>query len=70
MNSNAPTCSCSLKMVKRQNKITGKSFWGCIKFGKGGCGETASHEDAIADDDAQPTDPEELDLLNSFLGTD
>jgi hypothetical protein len=28
-------------MKERTNKVTGKRFYGCAKFGKGGCGETA-----------------------------
>lgn len=27
-------------MVERRRKTDGKRFYGCAKFGKGGCGET------------------------------
>ena len=32
-------------MLEKTNKVTRQKFYGCAKFGKGGCGETASHED-------------------------
>lgn len=41
----APICSCGLSMKERRNKVTGKPFYGCAKFGRGGCGETVRHED-------------------------
>lgn len=41
----APICNCGIQMVERRNKTTSQLFYGCAKFGKGGCGETAEHED-------------------------
>lgn len=43
--SKAPICSCGNSMVERRNKVTGQKFYGCAKFAKGGCGETADHEE-------------------------
>lgn len=40
-----PLCFCLRPMVQRTNKATGQKFYGCAKFSKGGCGETAEHED-------------------------
>lgn len=49
--SKAPVCSCGIQMVERRNKATGQTFFGCAKFGRGGCGETASTSDSDYGDD-------------------
>lgn len=38
-------------MVERRRKTDGKRFYGCAKFGKGGCGQTTGFGDAIYDSD-------------------
>lgn len=44
--SQAPICECGNAMVLRKRKTDGKPFYGCAKFGKGGCTETANTSDA------------------------
>ena len=43
---NAPICSCGNAMVIRRRKSDGQEFYGCAKFGRGGCTDTANTSDA------------------------
>lgn len=51
MSSNAPICSCGNQMVERRRKTDGKPFYGCAKFGRGGCTDTANTSDSDYGDD-------------------